>query len=384
MTSARAVRKYLTGKYRGSAMRRDMFIRFLASIVVLCSFASAGAFAFEYRQIEGWAVSCNNAYTCNISLTSAAGASGGATLAAIQWQRSVAPSAPLTLSIPYPPGFLPRGDASGAITIAVDGVTGFSADIASLVREDALGMFGVNEPEVLVALFRRMADGARATIRYEGGIGSFSSEIVLTGLSDAARFIDDWQGRGGRTDALIDVGEKTPPESVDVWTIDSYDQLPPSVLRNLSDPESACYTDQSHIDQADAFAFSTGKSTIMLLPCGPSGAYNQPYQLYVGKDDEFHRAEFPNVSDAGITVLDTVYNVNFDLKEKLLSSVYLGRGLGDCGLAHYWTINEAAAGNPLALTLERSKTACDGVDIGPENWPEIWRPQMTADEAVEP
>ncbi|MEO2040189.1 MAG: DUF1176 domain-containing protein, partial [Martelella sp.] len=101
------------------------------------------------------------------------------------------------------------------------------------------------------------------------------------------------------------------------------------------------------------------------------------------KDDEFHRAEFPNVSDAGITVLDTVYNVNFDLKEKLLSSVYLGRGLGDCGLAHYWTINEAAAGNPLALTLERSKTACDGVDIGPENWPEIWRPQMTADERQE-
>ena len=58
-------------------------------------------------------------------------------------------------------------------------------------------------------------------------------------------------------------------------------------------------------------------------------------------------------------------------------------GLGDCGLAHYWTINEAAAGNPLALTLERSKTACDGVDIGPENWPEIWRPQMTADEREE-
>lgn len=356
-------------------MRRDILVRALAPVIAICLLCFSAAQAFEYRQIGGWAVSCNNAYICTMSLTTVAGAGNDTALAAIQWQRTVAPSAPLTLSLPYPPGFLPKGDASGRFTVAVDGVTNFAVDVAALVRDDALGTFAVNDPEVVKALFDRMAEGRAARISYTGGLGSFSSVVTVTGLADAARFVDGWQGRDGRSDALIAVGDTPPPESVDIWSIENYTQLPVSIVRNLSDPESVCYTDQSHIDQADAFGFDAGRSTIILLPCGPAGAYNQPYQLYVGNDDEFHRAEFPNVSDAGITVLDTVYNVNFDLAKKTLSSVYLGRGLGDCGLAHYWTLNGEASGNPLALTLERSKTACDGTDIGPENWPAIWRPE---------
>ena len=362
-------------------MRHEMLIRTLASLTACCVLTVPAAEAFEYRQIEGWAISCNNAYLCNISLTPVAG-TGPAPLA-IQWQRTVAPSAPLVLSLPYPPGFLPNGDDKGRLAIDVDGIEDFSANVSDLVRDDQLGAFAIKDPVKLVALFRQMTEGHEATIRYDGDIGRHSSSISLSGLKDAARFIDEWQGRAGRSDALVSVGEAPPPERVAIWSIESYDQLPPSILRNLSDPESVCFTDQSHIDQADAFAYDTGKSTIMLLPCGPAGAYNQPYQLFVGRDQEYHRAEFPNVSDAGITVLDTVYNVNFDLASKTLSSVYLGRGLGDCGLAHYWTINAEATGNPLALTLERSKTACDGVDVGPENWPEIWRPAMGTTEAVE-
>nr|WP_272210382.1 DUF1176 domain-containing protein [Marinicella sp. W31]MDC2876259.1 DUF1176 domain-containing protein [Marinicella sp. W31] len=218
-----------------------------------------------------------------------------------------------------------------------------------------------------------MVVGTSASVSYSGGLGKFSATISMAGLLEGARFVDDLQGRAGRVDALVEAGDAPAPERVNVWSIERYDQLPPSILRNLGDTESGCYTDETHLDQADAFGFDAGSSTIILLPCGPAGAYNQPYQLYVGKEQAFHRAAFPNVSEAGITVLDTVYNVNFDLRNRKLSSVYLGRGLGDCGLAHYWSLDENASGNPLVLTHERSKSACDGNDVGAHNWPVTWK-----------
>ncbi|TNB48209.1 DUF1176 domain-containing protein [Martelella lutilitoris] len=351
-------------------MRHRLSFR-IAAFVLALGFVPAGA--FEYRQIDDWAVSCDNAYVCTISLNPPSPQDGNADLAAIQWHRSADPSAPLTLSLPFPPGFFQKGDSKGAFRISIDGIEAYSVGIADLAKDEAVGTFGVADPAALAVLFAKMTAGKSATIAYSGGLGDFSSTITLAGLSDGARFVDDLQGRKGRTDALVEKGDAAPPESVSVWSIDSYKQLPPSILRNLSDENSVCYTDEAHLDQADAFGFNAGASTIMLLPCGPSGAYNQPYQLYVGKDQEFHRAEFPNVSEAGITVLDTVYNVNFDLDNRKLSSVYLGRGLGDCGLAHYWSLDEQATGNPLVLTHERAKSACDGKDVGAANWPVTWQ-----------
>ncbi|MBB4124084.1 DUF1176 domain-containing protein [Martelella radicis] len=351
-------------------MRRKLSLPFAAFVLTL---GCLPAGAFEYRQIDDWAVSCDNAYVCTISLNPPAPPEGNADLAAIQWHRSADPSAPLSLSLPFPPGFFQKGDAKGEFNISIDGSAAYAVSIADLVKDEAVGTFGVSDPAALSALFEKMMAGTSATIAYSGGLGDFSSTITLAGLSDGARFVDDLQGRKGRTDALEEKGDGAPPESVSVWSIDTYKQLPPSILRNLSDENSVCYTDEAHLDQADAFGFNAGASTIMLLPCGPSGAYNQPYQLYVGKDQEFHRAEFPNVSEAGITVLDTVYNVNFDLDNRKLSSVYLGRGLGDCGLAHYWSLDEQATGNPLVLTHERAKSACDGKDVGAANWPVTWQ-----------
>ncbi|PRX07237.1 UNVERIFIED_ORG: uncharacterized protein DUF1176 [Martelella mediterranea] len=364
-------------------MRRHISLRIAAPALLALALSSLPAGAFEYRQVGGWAVSCNNAYVCTISLNPQAAQDEDAALAAIQWHRTANPSAPLTLSLPSPPGFFQRGDDDGQFTISVDGVEAFAVGVDDLIRDEAVGTFGVNNPDALPQLFAKMAHGQSATIAYSGDLGAFSTTIALDGLLDSARFVDDLQGRKDRTDALADKGDIAPPEDIRVWSINSYAQLPESILRNLSDAESACYTDEAHLDQADAFAFATGASTIMLLPCGPSGAYNQPYQLYVGKDQEFRRAEFPNVSEAGITVLDTVYNVNFDLENRKLSSVYLGRGLGDCGLAHYWSLDAKATGNPLVLTHERAKSACDGNDVGAAKWPVTWRSDIgnDADEA---
>ncbi|AJY46007.1 hypothetical protein TM49_10550 [Martelella endophytica] len=349
----------------------------MATVALFMGGAVPAASAFEYRQIEGWAVSCNNAYGCTISLTpSAGGGANGSELAAIQWHRTSAPNAPLTLSLPFPPGFFQKGDPKGQYRIVVDGVEAFSTGIAGLAEDDALGAFGISDPDTLMVLFRRMSDGHSATISYSGGLGAFSADIALTGLATSARFVDTLQSRDGHTDALVETGLVEPPADPAVWAISRYDQLPDSILRNLSDKNSACYTDEQHLQQSDAFAFKGNWGTMVLLPCGPSGAYNQPYQMYVGKDEDFHRAEFPNVSDAGITVLDTVYNVNFDLKNLKLTSVFLGRGLGDCGLAHYWKIESQLSGNPLVLTHERAKNACDGTDVGAEHWPISWRSEI--------
>ena len=354
--------------------------RIWIATLALCCLAPGLSAAFQYRQIEGWAVSCSNSYSCTISLTPSSSGASNAELSAIQWHRSSAPSAPLTLSLPFPPGLFKTLGDKGHYQILVDGEVAFETDVEGLARDDALSAVGINEPGPLFAMFEKMAAGKNATISYSGATGTFSTQFSLSGLSASADFVDGLQGRSGRTDALADRGERPPPPTTNVWPIDSYADLPESVLRNLGDGGSDCYTNEAHLEQADAFAYkSASGSTVMLLPCGPSGAYNQPFQLYVGKNDQFRRSDFPNVSDRGITVLDTVYNVSFDLEHHSLSAVYLGRGLGDCGLAHYWDIDAKAADNPLVLTHERSKSACDGEAIGAENWPVIWRAKSAAD-----
>ncbi|TCT44988.1 DUF1176 domain-containing protein [Martelella mediterranea] len=354
-------------------MRTPSFMRLTALALIFSAGFFGRADAFEYRQIDDWAVSCNNGYGCTISFNPPAGQSGRADIAAIQWHRTIDSNAPLTLSLPSPPGFAEKGDAKGEFSISVDGADVFSVRVSQIVRNNASGTLGVSQPGEMIRLFRRMADGKQATVSYSGGLGEFSASIMLTGLLDSARFIDVYQGREGRSDAIVAPGNITPPEKANVWSIDLYEELPQSILRNLSDENSFCYTDEAHLEQADAFGFKGKSTTIIVLPCGASGAYNQPYQIYVGRDQDFHRSEFPNFGTDGITVLDTVYNVNFDLKNMKLSSTYLGRGLGDCGLAHYWRIDPEASGNPLVLTHERAKNACDGNDAGAENWPLIWQ-----------
>nr|WP_272210381.1 hypothetical protein [Marinicella sp. W31]MDC2876258.1 hypothetical protein [Marinicella sp. W31] len=102
-------------------MRRHMSIPMAASAMLALGLSCSAAGAFEYRQIDGWAVSCNNAYVCTISLNPPAGEGQSTELAAIQWHRDAAPSAPLTLSLPYPPGFYQQGDSKGVFQIGVDG-----------------------------------------------------------------------------------------------------------------------------------------------------------------------------------------------------------------------------------------------------------------------
>ncbi|WP_181409785.1 DUF1176 domain-containing protein [Martelella alba] len=330
------------------------------------------ASAFEFRQFGDWGVSCDNAYDCTISFNPATTPTDKSGLSGLQWHRTIDPSSPLLMSLPFPPGLSQKADGKGTFSIAVDGVERYSVAIKDLSRDDVLGTFGVKEPDGLRALFTTMTTGRVATISYSGAAGDFSSQIKLDGLDAGGRYVDRLQERNGRTDALIVVGSVPPPANSAVHAIDSLSQLPDSVLRNLTDEKSVCYTTEDQLAQADAFAFDTSAGSAIVLPCGPSGAYNQPYQIYVGNDETYHRSEFPNVSDTGITVLETVYNVSFDLRERKLTSVYLGRGLGDCGVAHYWKIDDKATGNPLVLTEERGKNACDGSGVGADKWPVTW------------
>lgn len=334
----------------------------------------AGVAAFEYRQIDEWAVSCSNGYGCAISYNPPG--QQPISLGAIQWHRNVAPEAPLTLSLPYPQGLPASQNRDGVFTISIDGLEVFSVAVADLASDDSAGTYVASDTSLLPELFQRMEAGKEAEISYSASAGTMSARVALDGFANGARLVDELQGREGRTDALIAKGGEEPPDSAHVWEIERYDQLPDSVLRNLSDEASACYTDESHLEQADAFGYAGPSTTMMVLPCGASGAYNQPYQIYVGRGESFHRSEFPNFGDDGVTVLDVVYNVNFDMNNLKLISTYLGRGLGDCGLAHYWKIGSATTGNPLVLTQERAKSACDGSGSGPENWPMIWNAEQ--------
>ncbi len=99
------------------------------------------------------------------------------------------------------------------------------------------------------------------------------------------------------------------------------------------------------------------------------GAYNVPFAAYAGQGETFAPLEFPDARPARELAGNIAYNLDFDARSMTLTSLFKGRGLGDCGTYHVWSFNQAGGATPITLREQRKKEDCDGnVDDGVETW----------------
>ncbi|MCF6302799.1 MAG: DUF1176 domain-containing protein [Devosiaceae bacterium] len=97
---------------------------------------------------------------------------------------------------------------------------------------------------------------------------------------------------------------------------------------------------------------------IYLIPCS-SGAYNTEYKAYEGNADYFTPIYFAQFSEtSGWSGTPYIINPDFDYETNILTSRYLGRGLGDCGSAGTWVWHTGY--RKFAMLEFSAKEFCDG------------------------
>jgi hypothetical protein len=331
---------------------------------LLCSLAAGS----EYREFRDWTVLCSSGLTCTMQF-----ADYEATpVRSIAIERISEPHAPLSLIV----GLAPDGDGGaarepeGEIVLSIDGddVGRFSLEEAAFDEE--LQAWRFDAPAGIDAILDAMKAGneMEAALSDEGSL-----DVSLAGVVASLIFIDERQGRVDRADALERIGDGAVPDTAAAYDIASLADLPDAIRPDFAD-DGACsfYGDDSMA--RGIFGLDRGYAgTLIAAPCGPGGAYNQPFMLYWGDGETMHRMSFPVMDTAGPSLMQMAYNLDYSAVEDSLTSFFRGRGIGDCGGYYVWQIGEDGMGATLTLLEQREKGDCDGDYAGgPQEWPAVW------------
>lgn len=329
-----------------------------------------GASAWIGRDIRDWSVDCTNGLTCNMSFSDW-NAKG---VQSVGFVRRVAAEAPIALKLRAGEGFSPDDAGDAIYSFVVDGKEVLRLAAKDLKAEDRGNAFLLSDDARGPALLSAMEAGTVMEVKVTTPGRTATFPVKLSGVKGAMLFMDEAQGRLGRSDALVDAGEKAPPKDAVAGDIETLEDMPAIVRRDFTEAGGPCGDlEPSSVGQFQGFDIMVGTTRLIGVPCGVGGAYNQPYALYVGYDVVIERLSFPLMEEGSPTTMSTAYNVDFDPVARILTSFEKGRGLGDCGTFYKWRVNENDA--TLSLLEERSKDDCDeeGNGDGPEKFPVVWQ-----------
>lgn len=358
---------------RGHARRKAAAIAFAPLLLALL--ALQGAAAAVYGDYRDWSVVCSNGLTCTFGFSDY----DNDGLRSIGFRRSAEPRAPLRFVLPFPDGFDPGADGGGRFDVSIDGEAAFTLLVSDMIIDTQADELLDGDPERSLRLLAAMKAGSALTIRYDGPAGKAALAVSLSGVTASALRVDEVQGRVGRKDALHAKGAVPPPDVAPVRALAAIADLPASIRPDFTGPTADC----GGWDGSPGFAFG-GAFEIALdsgarligAPCGPPGAYNQPFAFYgrYGPDDpSFDRLSLPVMLAEGPAVEMMVYNIAYDPATQTMESFFRGRGLGDCGSFMRWKMHESGYGPGFVLVEQREKGACDGDYAGgPQNWPARW------------
>jgi hypothetical protein len=341
-------------------------------IAVVLGMLAGTAVAGVYREVRDWAVSCSNGLAC--SLQYAADDTGAGMLRGIDFKRTADPDAPLSLIV--------RGDFSAfqeagseidlVFSIDDETVASFAVEPAMLdewaseiaIEEDDEGTLGM------------LVDAMKDSTRMELQMGSGESlDIPLSGVTAGLLVIDEAQDRLERTDALQATGTNPPRETAPAAEITALDQLPDEVRADFEDEMAVCGgLDTDRIAVGDGFRLERDNGLSLIgMPCGPGGAYNQPYALYALVGEVFRPLDIPVMAEDGPSTTVLAYNIDVNAQTGEMTAFFRGRGIGDCGGYDRWSLGEDGMRVTLTLVESRAKGECDGnFDDGPEAWPLVW------------
>jgi Protein of unknown function (DUF1176) len=197
----------------------------------------------------------------------------------------------------------------------------------------------------------------------------------LAGLSAALRYMDAQQGRADTTTAIVATGTRSaqtvkpapalpvvpvavPGHALKVIALSPEEQIAATKFADCADPGEPP-------GEIRVYALSTTQ-TLLLVPCGGSGAYNFNSAALIATGTAGRRsyaiAQFDEASPELI-------NTYFDPETGHLGSSYMSRGLGDCGESHDY----AWDGTMFRLVEVQAMNECRGS----YNWIVLWRARTT-------
>ncbi|EJD7029402.1 TPA: DUF1176 domain-containing protein [Enterobacter hormaechei] len=205
--------------------------------------------------------------------------------------------------------------------------------------------------------------------------------ISLAGLKAALLFIDAQQKRVGSETAWIKKGDSPPlsvPPAPALKKVAVVNPTPTPLTHNeLNDlldygnwrmNHSQCSLDPNR-REVRVTALTDDKA-LMIISC-EAGAYNTVDLAWlVSRKKPFAarsvRLRLPFTPSSQSSDMELM-NASFDEKTRELTTLALGRGIGDCGIQTRWRFN----GQRFRLVRYAEEPSCDNWN-GPDAWPTLW------------
>lgn len=339
-----------------------MDIRLRFALAGLCLAALFPAHAGPSKEIRDFAAWCTNGLTCKADVFAP-----GGELYGFGVERRAGRDTPVEAVFRNQSAFA----AGSVVRLAVDGkpVAALKAEHFAFDESDFANRL-TSEPAVR-ALIEAARNGGKLEVRYAGGDGEKSATFSLAGFAGSLTWLDEAQGRIGAKDAIVAKGDKDSPQFVprDLLTIDDL----PEDLKDLYSERGGCALMEPERfglfggfeDQFDAV------NSLLVMPCGEGGAYNQPYAIYWVTDLGEKPMALPAIGELGPIVINEAWNVDWDHSTRTLTGFFKGRGLGDCGMYDKWRLTGEDEFRTFTLIESRQKDDCDGKG-GVETFPIVW------------
>jgi hypothetical protein len=336
----------------------------LAFAMLFLTFAAA-AMAGPRKEVRNITVTCTNGLTCTLRTPA-----GSGDIDSFALQRMAGPNTPTNLILNVAKPF----QANSTIHFSVDGKAVVQMPLSGFAFDDDRGQYRLSGGADMDKLLDALRHGHVMTIDYAGETGTGSANISLAGLIDGFLFMDEVQDR---VSSLVALQARGPKQSIATRAQDilSIDEIPPQIRGQFVEPNGVCrITKPESFRNMGGFQVAVANGTTLVgLPCGDGGAYNQPFALYISSQGHIARLGLPIVVQQGPTVATKAWNVDWDPRGSFLTGFFKGRGLGDCGTWRKWVLKDSGEGLAFILLESRSKENCDGNYAGgPEHWQAQW------------
>jgi len=339
-------------------------------LLLMALVAADAAEARQFKRIRDVSVDCSDALTCGVSTYNAQ-----SELYTVIFRRRASRDAPVQLVLGVRETLTPGSE----VAMQVDGQEVLRLPVSELSYRAAVYEYTFQGESEISTLVDAARAGRELRVSYRARSVDTVSAFSLSGFTAGLTFMDEVQGRVGREDALQANGPARADTEAPIREITSFADIPFQIRGEFADtPSAECGgLDESMFGRLGGFEARTGGDVHLIgLPCGPGGAYNQPFAFWERTGSTFRRVPLPVMTGEGPSTSGIAWNIAWDQENLELTGLFLGRGLGDCGSFDRWAWTERTEGHAFVLKEARIKGECDGDDGGgAENWPAVWPPE---------
>lgn len=337
-------------------------------LAVFAFLAAGNAFAAEKsKSVRDWTVRCAN----DMCQATTEMRTGDGTLRA-RVERAGTPGTAISVSLFRDP----PGPVEDSIFVSVAG--------AGLAPKSITSADGHLYPFRPMAsddpLIEALKNGQSLTVSTVVAGSTVSDELSLSGVSAAFLFMDEFQGRLDRRDAIVRVGTRPLPTAASgpakAGTLDPEEiefAALPAQFRRIAVGRAECNPESDQGPPRTAWRVNLPDGLVLWEMSCWYAAYNFGSAYYISPANDPEAGglvEFTSPSSASDNTYNafSLTNASWDPKSLELTSWHKSRGVGDCG-----TFERHRYRDGIFSLIEYREKDCDGVWKDPSEYPVIYK-----------